>query len=165
MENNRELNKIIREILIPKDNPKDTSQYQYFFVFLGGILENNGFNRIFTLIGDKCGKTTLYTVLKETLLYAKKEHPEITSKPFFIDNSDEFFSKISYHDFVLKFVNGDYTALCIDDLTFEHHNQLTPFFATVMNNKPLFLTMNSENGNKLKKSMGFNESQIKYIKI
>lgn len=122
--------------------------------FTAGVLANNGYNQIYNIVGDNCGKTTMYMLVKTTVEHAQKESGDVvTAKPFFIDNGIEFFNNISYDDFIKEFIIGEYTALCVDDLGFQNYVDLIPFLDILMSDKPCFFTMNSENGKLLKEKM------------
>lgn len=122
--------------------------------FTAGVLANKGYNQIYNIIGDNCGKTTMYMLVKTTVENAQKEGSDVvTAKPFFIDNGIEFFNNTDYDDFIKEFIIGEYTALCVDDLGFQNYVDLIPFLDILMSDKPCFFTMNSENGKLLKEKM------------
>lgn len=122
--------------------------------FTAGVLANKGYNQIYNIIGDNCGKTTMYMLVKTTVENAQKESSDVvTAKPFFIDNGIEFFNNTDYDDFIKEFIIGEYTALCVDDLGFQNYVDLIPFLDILMSDKPCFFTMNSENGKLLKEKM------------
>lgn len=134
-------------------NDKGLNNVKNILFFITGLLADNGYNRIYNIIGDNCGKTTVYNLVKSTVESVKVNNDEITAKPFFIDNGVEYFNDVGYDDFIREFISDGYTALCVDDLGFKNYMDLVPFFTIIMMDKPCFFTMNSENGELLKEKM------------
>lgn len=134
-------------------NLKGIEHLKNVLTFTAGVLANNGYNKIYNIVGDNCGKTTMYMLVKTTVEHAQESSDVVTAKPFFIDNGIEYFNNNDYDDFIKKFVIGEYTALCVDDLGFQNYVDLIPFLDILMNDKPCFFTMNSENGKLLKEKM------------
>lgn len=134
-------------------NLKGIEHLKNVLTFTAGVLANNGYNKIYNIVGDNCGKTTMYMLVKTIVEHAQESSDGVTAKPFFIDNGIEYFNNNDYDDFIKKFVIGEYTALCVDDLGFQNYVDLIPFLDILMNDKPCFFTMNSENGKLLKQKM------------